>query len=249
MRRNLEDLIDLGQQRATELVGWCCRVALHQEFGVGAKRWDRLESRMIEVSERCLEVCMEGEADGKCAGQRSRETRLNWLPEGCPEELRIPLRRAPRGRKEQHIKIAEDRAATTTWQMLAIACAWELGFAAERLQRLYAATLENIRQLDEWAREDGPEVALERLRRCAEDACAQAVSVDNRNDDEVLAENRSSWQEQMDRYQKRAILREVARRTAKEKPAPGPELSADLAEKFAECRSLAEGQAYWRRRI
>lgn len=247
-KRSLADQIDLDTQRASEMVGWCGRIALHQEFGVGKQRWEAVENRLMAVSDYCLDICMEGEVDGKSPGQRSREARLALLPEGTPTELRIPLRRAPKNRREQQLKMAQDKAATLTWQGLAAACHQELGFAGVRLTRLHGFILDNIRQLDTWCAEEGPEVALEWLRRCAEAACAETVGIDNRSEEEVLREQHSSWDEQVDRFERRAILREVGRRTAKTPAAPAPQMPQDMAEKFAACRSLAEGQAYRRRR-
>lgn len=249
-RRSLEDEIDLASQRATELVGWCARIALHQGFGIGRQRWELVEQKIMEVSDWCLSICMEGEKDGKSPGQRSREARMAALPEGAPTELRIPMRRTPRNRWEEQLKMAEDKGATLNWQMIALACHQVLGFSRERLTRLHQLTLDNIRQLDAWVRENGPEVAMEWLRRCAEEAAAEEVGIDNTSDEEKLHQQRASWEEQMDRYQRHAILREVARKTAKPIQHPGPKMPKmpeDAAEKFAQCRRLAEGSAYRRR--
>ena len=85
-------------------------------------------------------------------------------------DYRIPMLRAPRGRKEQQYQIAGNKAARIAWQIYAKAVIDILHYGPERLERLRKESHANYEQLNQWAHEDGLDVAMEKLRRCAADA-------------------------------------------------------------------------------
>lgn len=149
---------DVGQ-----IVMWCGVIALHQRYGIGPSRQDRLGKAVEEdslIAQRAGLTWM------------MREIRQN-LAEVLPAEeleFRVPMLRAPKNRKEQQLAMAGNQAATVAWLLLARGVRRELGFGQSRLHQLREDIMENYRQLNQWCREDGPEAGLERLRRCAERA-------------------------------------------------------------------------------
>ena len=78
--------------------------------------------------------------------------------------------RLPRGRKEQQYRIAGDRAAKIAWQVYAKAVIDVLHYGPDRLERLRKESRANYEQLNKWGHEDGMDVAMEKLRRCAAEA-------------------------------------------------------------------------------
>lgn len=117
-----------------------------------------------------------------------------------------------RTRREQQLKMVGDRAATMAWQLMALACVQELGFGAERLNRLYAEMRHNYEQLNEWVETDGVDVAMEMLCRCARDAYKTEVEVLDVPDEAVLEKQRRETAETIRQLQVQAVQREVSRK-------------------------------------
>ena len=110
------------------------------------------------------------------------------LPESVPREFRVPALRAARNRREQQLKIVGDRAATMAWQLHARACMEVLGFGPDRLNRLYDEMRHNYDQMNTWGKEDGIDVAMERMRKCACDALkTDDIVVEDVEDSKELA--------------------------------------------------------------
>lgn len=157
---------DVGQ-----IVMWCGVIALHQRYGIGPGRQDRLgksvEGDSLLAQRAGLHWMME-------------EIRGDLAPVLPAEELefRVPLLRAPKSRREQQLAMAGNKAATVAWLLLARAVRREFGFGPERLRRLRQDILDNYRQLNQWCREDGPEAGLEKLRRCAERAIQEELRLE-----------------------------------------------------------------------
>lgn len=86
-----------------------------------------------------------------------------------------------------------------------------LRFGAARLTRLHQLTVENFRQLNDWAQEDGLDVAMERLCRCARDAYKVDVWVEDVPDPEYLRQQRQETRQQMRELEAEAIRAEVSR--------------------------------------
>ena len=143
---------------------------------------------------------------------------VGLLPEGVVSVFRVPVikgvpaLRTPRTRREQQLKMVGDRAATMAWQLMALACVQELGFGADRLNRLYAEMRHNYEQLNEWGKTDGLDVAMEKLRRCAWDAYKTEVEVLDVPDEAVLEKQRRETAETIRQLQVQAVQREVSRK-------------------------------------
>ena len=162
-KRSFAQEMEATRSDVGQIVMWCGVIALHQRYGIGPSRQDRLGKAVEEdslIAQRAGLTWM------------MREIRQN-LDEVLPAEeleFRVPMLRAPKNRKEQQLAMAGNQAATVAWLLLARGVRRELGFGQSRLHQLREDIMENYRQLNQWCREDGPEAGLERLRRCAERA-------------------------------------------------------------------------------
>ena len=164
-KMNLATEIDLTQDSVVQLTCWCGQIALHELWGLGRVRLDRITRRQEQLGNESLAVVMVPDRNGMPQTEKARQLRAEALPEGVPVEFRVPAMRTPRTRREQQLKMVGDLAATMAWQLMALACVQELGFGAERLNRLYREMRHNYEQLNEWGKADGIEVAMEKLRR------------------------------------------------------------------------------------
>ena len=136
---------------------------------------------------------------------------------GVPTEFRVPALRTPRTRREQQLKMVGDRAATMAWQLMALACVQELGFGADRLNRLYAEMRHNYEQLNEWGKTDGLDVAMEKLRRCACDALqTEDIVVENVDDEKTVQTLSRSYKEQEAEFLKRAVMMAAGRKACRQ---------------------------------
>lgn len=179
--------IDLTQDSVVQLTSWCGQIALHELWGLGRTRLDRLTRRQEQLGSASLAVVMQPDKNGMPQTEKARQLRAEALPAGVPAEFRVPALRTPRTRREQQLKIVGDRAATMAWQLMALACVQELGFGADRLNRLYAEMRRNYEQLNQWGKEDGIDVAMEKLRRCACDALqTEEIVVENIDDEKTV---------------------------------------------------------------
>lgn len=167
---NFEQKMDETRTEVSRTTCWCITIALHQTMGVGAARLDRLSKQLSELQETSISTMM---AKGTRAADKERE---EWLQGKAALDFRVPLLRAPRGRKEQQLRMAGDDAASISWQLYAAACIISLGYGSERLERLRQAARDNYRQYNEWAADD-PDWAAENIRRCAEAALQEDLRI------------------------------------------------------------------------
>ena len=152
-KMSLENRITLAQNNAIDFTHACVTIALHEVFGLGRKRLEKVDKRRSEVNGEVLRIMAAG---GRAHGaRRNAEAWLrSRLPKGTPWELLIPnAKGVAKTHTELKIKGAVDEAATLEWRVYAVACAEVLGFSTERLIRLYDATMDNYRQLNQWVLE------------------------------------------------------------------------------------------------
>ena len=197
MKKSFEEKMDETRTEAAQITCWCITIALHQEFGVGATRLDRLAERINTLEEANISVMMQHDT------QKAQKQRQEQLQGKVTHVFQVPLTRAPRGRKEQQMRIARDAAASTAWQLYAGACIDILGYGPERLERLRQAARSNWAQFNGWAQENGIEVAMEWLRRCAEDALKEKC--------EIVEDDSAGWNKFKDELRSR---QELANRVA-----------------------------------
>ena len=82
MKKPFETEMDDTRQAVGQIVGLCTTIALHQEFGVGKTRLERIKARIDELENQNTEVIMTPDANTVC----SRAQTL------CPPGRAIALR-------------------------------------------------------------------------------------------------------------------------------------------------------------
>lgn len=176
-KMSLENRITLAQNNAVDFTHACVTIALHEVFGLGRERLEKVNKRRNEVNGEVLRIM------AKCgrpleATQNAEAWLRSRMPEGTPWELLIPnAKGVAKTHAELKIKGAVDEAATLEWRVYAVACAEVLGFRAARMNRLYDATMDNYRKLNQWVLEEGVDVALEWFRRRRRRATGTKVEV------------------------------------------------------------------------
>ena len=200
---SLSKLLDLTRDGVAEMTHWCVLIALHQEFGIGSQRLCKVEAAATRRGNESLAVAMQPNARGAPSTDASRALRESWVPEGVDKAFRVPVLRAPKNRKEEQLRMAGDVAASMVWCLYAAACVEVLGFGAKRLNQLKQATMANYQQVNREGHEDGLDVAMEHLRRCA---CA-ALQTDDIIVEDVPDEERVRRSEQEFEAEKREFLR------------------------------------------
>jgi hypothetical protein len=187
MKKNKMSLtteLDLTREGTAEMTRWCILIALHQSFGIGAARMNKILARAEKLGQESLDVAMTVNERGMPSTDRSLALRRSWMPEGVDPDFRVPVLHSPRTRRQEQLRMAGNVAASMVWTLCAKACMDELGFGTERLLRLKEEALANYRQVNEEGHADGLDVAMEHLRRCAQDALKEEVVVDNQPDED-----------------------------------------------------------------
>lgn len=210
-KMSLSAEMDLTQDSVVQLTCWCGQIALHELWGLGRTRLDRITRRKELLGSQSLAVVMQPDKNGMPQTEKARRLRAEAIPKGVPTEFRVPALRTPRNRREQQLKMVGDRAATMAWQLMALACVQELGFGADRLNRLYAEMRHNYEQLNEWVEQDGVDVAMEMLCRCARDAYKTDVQVEDVPDEAVLERQRRETAAMVRQLEVQAVRQEVSR--------------------------------------
>lgn len=210
------------RESVSQIACWCLTVALHQEFGVGAQRLERLAERMNRMEEENILTMMQ-------RGTRAADKqRADWIGGRTTLLFPVPLLRAPRGRKEQQLRMAGDEAAAISWQLFAAACIDYLGFGVERLGKLRNEGRKNYEQVNREAHEDGLEVAMEHLKRCAEAALRQEC--------ELVETDPADWERyKRDLETSERLAARVALSSLKAAAHGGPKKDADKARIFERC--------------
>ena len=86
-----------------QLASWCLTVALHQEFGIGAGRLERLAKVLRRIQEENVAAVL---SQGTEAAARQRES---WIQGKVQMDFPVPLLRAPRTRREKQLRMAGGR--------------------------------------------------------------------------------------------------------------------------------------------
>lgn len=102
-KMNLATEIDLTQDSVVQLTCWCGQIALHELWGLGRVRLDRITRRQEQLGNESLAVVMVPDRNGMPQTEKARQLRAEALPEGVPVEFRVPAMRTPRTRREQQL--------------------------------------------------------------------------------------------------------------------------------------------------
>ena len=218
MKKNKMSLtteLDLTREGTAEMTRWCILIALHQSFGVGAARLNKILARAEKLGQESLDVAMTVNDRGMPSTDRSLALRRSWMPRNVDPDFRVPVLRSPRTRREEQLRMAGDVAASMVWTLCAKACMDELGFGTERLLRLKEEALANYRQVNEEGHADGLDVAMEHLRRCAQAALKEDIMVENQPDEDRVRQSERDYEEQKRTFLKRAVMQELGRRAGK----------------------------------
>ena len=218
MKKNKMSLtteLDLTREGTAEMTRWCILIALHQSFGIGAARLNKILAQAEKLGQESLDVAMTVNDRGMPSTDRSLALRRSWMPEGVDPDFRVPVLHSPRTRRQEQLRMAGNVAASMVWTLCAEACIEELGFGAVRLNRLKEEALANYRQMNEEGHTDGLDVAMEHLRRCAEDALKEEVTVDDQPDEDRVRQSERDYEEQKRAFLKRAVMQQLGRRAGK----------------------------------
>lgn len=218
MKKNKMSLmteLDLTREGTAEMTRWCILIALHQGFGIGAARLNKILARAEKLGQESLDIAMMVNERGMPSTDRSLALRCSWMPEGVDPDFRVPVLHSPRTRRQEQLLMAGNVAASMVWTLCAKACMDELGFGAGRLNRLKEEALANYRQVNEEGHTDGLDVAMEHLRRCAQDALKEEVTVDEQPDEDRVKQSERDYEEQKRAFLKRAVMQELGRRAGK----------------------------------
>ena len=218
MKKNKMSLmteLDLTREGTAEMTRWCILIALHQSFGIGAARLNKILARAEKLGQESLDVAMTVNDRGIPSTDRSLALRRSWMPEGVDPDFRVPVLHSPRTRRQEQLRMAGNVAASMVWTLCAEACIEELGFGAVRLNRLKEEALANYRQMNEEGHTDGLDVAMEHLRRCAEDALKEEVTVDDQPDEDRVRQSERDYEEQKRAFLKRAVMQQLGRKAGK----------------------------------
>lgn len=135
----LENQIELAQQNAIDFTHACMTIALHDVFGVGKDRLDKVTQRKDEINGELMRRMAIPAKNQKAQLNEAEKWLVGLLPEGVVSVFRVPvIKGVPRKRREVQLKMAIDRAATLEWRGYATACAQVLGFGPRRLEKTAA---------------------------------------------------------------------------------------------------------------
>jgi len=212
-KKPMRQEMDLTRDGTAEMTRWCIIIALHQCFGVGAERLNKIEKRTEELGMQSLDVAMTANGKGCPSTDKSLAMRESWLPEGAEKEFRVPVLRAPKNNRERQLRIAGDFAASMVWTLYAKACMDVLGYGEKRLNRLHEESVANYRQVNEEGHEDLP-WAMERLRKCAEDALKETVVVQDVPDEERMKQSDRDFEMVREAFLRRNAAAALGRKAA-----------------------------------
>ena len=167
LTHNIQQEREDQRDRSAQLFMWCIVVSMHQDDGIGASRLLRACNEMDAFEKKYQTAILYGSR--KNATDAMREN----LKGICDFEVRLPVDRAPRGRREEQLRMASNQGAEIAWLVMAATCHETFGYGKDRLARL--------KQYLEWAKEDEA-WALDKLRRCVQDALKEDLKVTDTDD-------------------------------------------------------------------
>ena len=122
MKKNKMSLtteLDLTREGTAEMTRWCIIIALHQSFGIGAARLNKILARAEALGQESLDVAMTVNDRGMPSTDRSLALRRSWMPRNVDPDFRVPVLRSPRTRREEQLRMAGDVAAGMVWTLCA----------------------------------------------------------------------------------------------------------------------------------
>lgn len=105
LTHNIQQEREDQRDRSAQLFMWCIVVSMHQDDGIGASRLLRACNEMDAFEKKYQTAILYGSS--KTATDAMREN----LKGICDFEVRLPVDRAPRGRKEEQLRMASNQGA------------------------------------------------------------------------------------------------------------------------------------------
>ena len=105
LTHNIQQEREDQRDRSAQLFMWCIVVSMHQDDGIGASRLLRACNEMDAFEKKYQTAILYGSS--KNATDAMREN-LNGI---CDFEVRLPVDRAPRGRREEQLRMASNQGA------------------------------------------------------------------------------------------------------------------------------------------
>lgn len=175
LTHNIQQEREDQRDRSAQLFMWCIVVSMHQDDGIGASRLLRACNEMDAFEKKYQTAILYGSS--KNATDAMREN----LKGICDFEVRLPVDRAPRGRREEQLRMASNQGAEIAWLVMAATCHETFGYGRDRLARLKQNSMNNYKQYLEWEKEDKD---LASVRSAAQTALkAQIKSINLTTDD------------------------------------------------------------------
>lgn len=81
-KMNLATEIDLTQDSVVQLTCWCGQIALHELWGLGRVRLDRITRRQEQLGNESLAVVMVPDRNGMPQTEKARQLRAEALADG-----------------------------------------------------------------------------------------------------------------------------------------------------------------------
>ena len=130
LTHNIQQEREDQRDRSAQLFMWCIVVSMHQDDGIGASRLLRACNEMDAFEKKYQTAILYGSR--KNATDAMREN----LKGICDFEVRLPVDRAPRGRREEQLRMASNQGAEIAWLVMAATCHETFGYGKDRLARL-----------------------------------------------------------------------------------------------------------------
>lgn len=83
MKKPFETEMDDTRQAVGQIVCLCTTIALHQEFGVGKTRLERIKARIDELENQNTEVIMTPDANGRPSKDKARAAVPHGWRQSC----------------------------------------------------------------------------------------------------------------------------------------------------------------------
>lgn len=108
LTHNIQQEREDQRDRSAQLFMWCIVVSMHQDDGIGASRLLRACNEMDAFEKKYQTAILYGSS--KNATDAMREN----LKGICDFEVRLPVDRAPRGRREEQLRMASNQGGRNT---------------------------------------------------------------------------------------------------------------------------------------
>lgn len=215
--KEMKNMLCETRENVGNIMGWIIVVTLHQKWGIGRDRLNRISLEIERVNKRTAAVIAEG-------GRRKAEAMLrDELGKAVSRDnellrldFRLPVLRAPKNRVEEQLRMAGNETTQLVWLIYATAIRRTARFGAERLNRLRQQVWDNYAQMNEWNAQDR-DLALERLKMMAESAIRESLTAVDGN-----PEKRNPIQDGLDNQEALEKLIRNTRRAAVKNTRPAP---------------------------